>query len=169
MKLLSYLLILLHILVYTSTKLHQQHIQQEIEQIHPDRAQKLTFYQFNPQPYHNQYIKDSIQLPAPYLPIKISTVTAPLSPNIKGLTEQIETNHYLIILSPYWLDRDHTYMHELVHVKQLVRKDLKKVGNIWYWKSKPIDWLTPYYDRPWEQEAERQAHQYEAQYNSLGQ
>lgn len=169
MKLLSYLLILLHILVYTSNKLHQYHIQQEIEQIHPDRAQKLTFYQFNPQPYHNQYIKDSIQPPAPYVPIIISTVTAPLSPNIKGLTEQIGHNHYLIILSPYWLDRDHTYMHELVHVKQLVRKDLEKKGPIWYWKSKPIDWLTPYYDRPWEQEAERQSHQYEQTYHSIGQ
>jgi hypothetical protein len=156
MRWLNYIVLLIYTLLHL-----QVEEQSPLKPQHPDQPQKLTYYQFSPNQMHKDYIKDSIQPPAPYRPIQITTLSVPLQPNIKGLTEQIDPFHYLILLSPYWQDRDHTYMHELIHVRQLARKQLSKQGQIWYWNHKPIDWMQPYHDRAWEQDAETSAYQYE--------
>lgn len=44
-----------------------------------------------------------------------------------------------------------TICHEMVHVKQYVRKEMDERGQVW--KKKPVAKGTPYYDLPWEKEA----------------
>ena len=115
-------------------------------------------YQFQPLPEHIQYIQDSIQPPLPFNQIEIQIITKPLGPWIAGQTIQTNQTQFLILLNPaYHHNHRQTFYHELVHVKQMVRGDLKQVDTIWYWHNQPIDWQLPYHERPWELEAIKEA------------
>jgi len=111
---------------------------------------------------HLNYIEDSIQPPPPFNPIQIQIYHYPLPIRIAGETRQITSTQYLIILNPiHHQTAHHTMYHELVHVKQMVREDLKLINQTWYWKDQPIDWTQPYKEREWELEAQREADQIE--------
>lgn len=123
---------------------------------------------YKPQPYHLKYIEDSINQP-PYQKAIIHTEYIPLLPHITGQTLQLSPNNYLIVLNPLSTEQDHTYMHELIHVRQMHKGDLRKEGNTWYWQAELIDWQTPYQYREFEQQAEAQAIEYELQQGILPQ
>ena len=100
-----------------------------------------------------EYIKDSIKQ-YPFNPPQILIQLEPLHPRLIGITYKVANNLYLIGLNPLYshpiLQR--TLFHELVHVKQLVNRDLD--GKLW--KGQPQDWSLPWSSRPWEQQAERE-------------
>lgn len=115
---------------------------------------------YKPKPYHQKYIEDSINQP-PYPKANIHTEYIPLLPHIAGQTIQLDHNRYLIVLNPLSPEQDHTYMHELIHVQQIHKGHLRKQGQQWYWQDTVIDWQTPYNLRPFEEEAEAKAIEYE--------
>jgi hypothetical protein len=119
------------------------------------------------QPQHQQYIQDSIQPPIPQHPIQIEIRVAYLPPNTVGQTYPINTSQYLILLNPQHRDKwPLTLLHELVHVKQfkLQRLQWNAKTREWSWLGQPINWLTPWPERPWEQEAEQEALNYSTNY-----
>ena len=119
------------------------------------------------QPQHIQYIQDSIQRPIPQHPIQIEIRVALLPPNIVGQTYPINQDQYLILLNPVHRSKwSLTLLHELVHVKQFKTQRLQynQQTRQWSWLNQPINWLTPWSERPWEQEADRQALQYYQHY-----
>lgn len=85
-----------------------------------------------------------------------------MSPRILGITKQLNTNHYLILLSPLQTREqlELTLLHELVHVKQFTRRLLFKKGELTYWKGQVIDWNQAYSKRPWEQQAFKESEAY---------
>lgn len=121
---------------------------------------------YKPEPYHLKYIQDSINQP-PYQKAIIYTEYIPLLPFIAGQTLQLSPNNYLIVLNPLSPEQAHTYMHELVHVRQMHQGHLRKEGSTWYWQDTVIDWQTPYNLRPFEEQAESQAIEYELQQGIL--
>jgi len=121
------------------------------------------------QPQHIQYIQDSIQRPIPQHPIQIEIRVAFLPPNIVGQTYPINQDQYLILLNPVHRSKwPLTLLHELVHVKQFKTQRLQYNTQTreWYWLNQPCNWLTPWSERPWEQEAELQALNYSIYYHS---
>lgn len=115
------------------------------------------------QQQHIQYIQDSIQPPIPQHPIQIEIRVAILPPTIIGQTYPINHHQYLILLNPVHRSKwSLTLLHELVHVKQFRTKRLQynEQTSQWYWLGQPCNWSTAWSQRPWEQEADRQALQY---------
>lgn len=107
---------------------------------------------------HLNYIRDSIQPPIPQVPITIIINEYLRWDKIAGSTHQITDNVYLIQLNQlHKRDQWSTVIHELVHVKQMVKRHLVRAQLQWYWHQKPIDWRLPYKQRPWELEAERES------------
>jgi len=106
--------------------------------------------------HHHQYIEQHIQRPIPEHQVQIIVHQSYTNPQIKGSTHQLTQNQYLIHLNQYWQQEHHSTMdHELIHVKQMVTRELERIPltNIWLWKQDTINWNQPYLDRPWEQEA----------------
>lgn len=115
------------------------------------------------QPYHLQYIQDTIQRPIPEHQIQIEIYQAFLPPQTIGQTFQINQDQYLILLNPQY--REHwplTILHELVHINQFKTRKLQYHPSThqWTWLQRPIDWTLPWADRPWEQEADLEALKY---------
>ena len=94
---------------------------------------------------------DSIQQ-YPFNKPQILIQLEPLHPGLLGITYKLNPNLYLIGLNPLYshLTLERTLFHELVHVKQLVNRDLD--GKLW--KGQLQDWTLPWSSRPWEQQAE---------------
>lgn len=136
----------------------------EVNQQEGNPTTEVPYYK--PEAYHLKYIEDSINQP-PYQKAIIYTEYIPLLPFIAGQTLQLSPNNYLIVLNPLSPEQAHTYMHELVHVRQMHQGHLRKEGNTWYWQDTLIDWQTPYQLRPFEAEAESQAIEYELQQGHL--
>ena len=105
-------------------------------------------------PSIERYIRDSILPHPPLRPVYIHIHFQPLHPRYLGQTIQLGTNRYLIALNPIYTHPrlERTLHHELVHVKQHLRKDIE--GNLW--KGQPMDWSRPWSQRPWEVQAERE-------------
>lgn len=113
------------------------------------------------QPYHLQYIEDSIQPPPPYRPYRIQILQALLPPLILGQTFKTDKDEYLILLNPIHRDQwSTTLQHELVHVKQMAKLQLDQQDGEWRWQGQPIDWSQPWHLRPWEQAADQEAQSY---------
>ena len=108
-----------------------------------------------PTSLHLRYIKDSLQPRPPYKRPLIQIIEKPLRPGILGITKQITEQEYLIQITPNQtrLQWDITLLHELVHVKQFIRRQLYLEANKWHWQKKPIDWKQPYLEREWEKAA----------------
>ena len=102
-------------------------------------------------PSINRYMADSIQQ-YPFNKPQILIQLEPLHGGILGITYKLKPNLYLIGLNPLYshLTLERTLFHELVHVKQLVNRDLD--GNLW--KGQLQDWTLTWSSRPWEQQAE---------------
>ena len=117
---------------------------------------------FRLHPTHIQYIQDSIQRPIPRRQVKILFHFGFSHPNLKGLTYQVDQDMYIIHLNRFhkrdWWKVTH---HELVHVKQLVSQHLQTHATHWQWHQTQYSFETPYYKRPWELEAFKQANQIE--------
>jgi hypothetical protein len=116
---------------------------------------------FEYHPSHLQYIEDSIQPPIPQRPIEIQVHQTVLNPLTVATAHQLSDHLFLIRINlmhqPLWYFTMH---HELVHIKQMVRKDLDLRQDTWYWKGQPADWTIPYPYRPWEVQADLQAQMY---------
>lgn len=105
-------------------------------------------------PSIQRYIRDSILPPPPLRPVNIHIKFQPLHPRYLGQTIQLDNNLYLIALNPIYThpSLERTLHHELVHVKQHLRKDIEDNK----WKGQPMDWSLPWSQRPWEVQAERE-------------
>lgn len=148
--------------------LNRQPFPNQAVQVNQQEVNTTQVPYYKPKPYHQKYIEDSINLP-PYPKAIIHTEYIPLLPFIAGQTLQLSPNNYLIVLNPLSPEQDHTYMHELIHVQQIHKGNLRKEGHTWYWQDTVIDWQTPYNLRPFEEEAESQAIEYELQQGILPQ
>lgn len=148
--LLQLILISIHLLVYKGQPTHIP-------------EQQLQPFQYHPS--HLQYIEDSIQPPIPQIPVEIQVHQTILHPLTVATAHQLSDRLFLIRINlmhqPLWYSTMH---HELVHIKQMVKKDLDLRQNTWYWKGQPADWTIPYSDRPWEVQADLQAQMYIDQY-----
>ena len=102
-------------------------------------------------PSIKEYMADSIQQ-YPFNKPQILIQLEPLHPRLLGITYKLQNNLYLIGLNPLYshLTLQRTLFHELVHVKQLVNRDLD--GKLW--KGQLQDWTLTWSSRPWEQQAE---------------
>ena len=127
----------------------------EINHEEPQRSQpryiKPNINRMLENPSIKEYMADSIQQ-YPFNPPQILIQLEPLYPGLLGITYKLKPNLYLIGLNPLYshLTLERTLFHELVHVKQLVNRDLD--GNLW--KGQLQDWTLPWSSRPWEQQAE---------------
>lgn len=103
-------------------------------------------------PSIQRYLRDSILPPPPLRPIYIHIKFQPLHPRYLGQTVQLQPDRYLIALNPIYTHPllERTLHHELVHVKQHLRKDIEDNK----WRGQPMDWSRPWSERPWEVQAE---------------
>ena len=81
---------------------------------------------------------------------------APLYPRIVGITRELSSGWFIVDLNPMWNDDqlEKTLMHELVHVYQIYRGDLKTEKGYFIWKGTKYPFSTPYKTRLWEIDAE---------------
>lgn len=81
-----------------------------------------------------------------------------LANGVHGITNKYSDNVYQISVSYYsrnYMDRIWTLLHECGHLIDMINGDLRT--NPYYWKGEKIDRDIPYYERPWEINAEKWA------------
>lgn len=120
----------------------------------PSGWERPSIERMQTNPSIQRYIRDSIYPGPPLRPVHIHIKFQPLNPRYLGQTIQLNSHRYLIALNPIYTHSrlERTLHHELVHVKQHLRKDIDGSS----WKGKPMDWSRPWSQRPWEIQAERE-------------
>jgi hypothetical protein len=88
-----------------------------------------------------------------FLLIDISRDAAPKS--VLGLTQVLPgLDSCVIALRPqHWEKLGATLAHEMVHVKQFVKGQVKTYNGATFWRGRRVKDTVDYLDRPWEREA----------------